>query len=115
MATEEPKNEPKVTKTRMPGWMVSVQAEYKYWDPARVGTDTTRRVPDAVCTHPHTQVEYVLDARIFWDSMIAGPGGYISYDHTGWGAEQVYDCDDCNCTIVAPELWANLHSRLGSN
>ena len=68
--------------------MVSVQAEYKYWDPARVGTDTTRRVPDVVCTHPHTHVEYVLDARIFWNSMSAGPGGYISYDHTGWGAEQ---------------------------
>ena len=26
--------------------------------------------------------------RIFWNSMSAGPGGYISYDHTGWGAEQ---------------------------
>ena len=68
--------------------MVSVQAEYKYWDSARVGTDTTRRVPDVVCTHPHTQVEYVLDARIFWNSMSAGTGGYIAYDHTGWGAEQ---------------------------
>ena len=68
--------------------MVGVRAEYKYWDPARVGTDTTRRVPDVVCTHPHTQVEYVLDARIFWNSMSAGAGGYISYDYTGWGAKQ---------------------------
>ena len=65
-----------------------MQAEYKYWDLARVGTDTTRRVPDVVCTHPHTQVEYVLDARIFWNSMSAGAGGYIAYDYTGWGAKQ---------------------------
>ena len=67
--------------------MVGVRSEYKYWDSARVGTDMTRRVPDVVCTHPHTQVEYVIDARIFWNSMGAGSMGYISYDHTGWGAE----------------------------
>ena len=45
--------------------MVDVSAEFKYWDPARVGTDGTRRVPDLLCTNPHTQVEYVVDVRIF--------------------------------------------------
>ena len=59
--------------------MVEVKSEYKYWDSARVGTDSTRRVPDVVCTHPHTHVEYVIDARIFWNSMSAGSMGYLSY------------------------------------
>ena len=68
--------------------MVGVQSEYKYWDSARVGKDGTRRVPDVVCTHPHTQVEYVIDARIFWNSMSAGSMGYVAYAHTGWGAEE---------------------------
>ena len=27
--------------------MVDVKKEYKYWDPAREGTDGSRRVPDA--------------------------------------------------------------------
>ena len=36
---------------------------------ARVGTDGTRRVPDLLCNNPHTQVEYVVDARIFWNMM----------------------------------------------
>ena len=68
--------------------MVDVSAEFKYWDPARVGTDVTRRVPDLLCTNPHTQVEYVVDARIFWNAMSVGANGYVSYTHTGWGAEQ---------------------------
>ena len=68
--------------------MVIVSAEFKYWDPARVGTDGTRRVPDLLCTNPRTQVEYVVDARIFWNMMSAGVNGYVSYAHTGWGAEQ---------------------------
>ena len=68
--------------------MVDVSAEYKYWDPARVGTDGTRRVPDILCTNPHTQVEYVIDARIFWNMMSVGANGYVSYTHAGWGAEQ---------------------------
>ena len=40
--------------------MDGVQAEFKYWDPARVGKDGSRRVPDVVCTHPRTGVEYVF-------------------------------------------------------
>ena len=61
--------------------MVDVSAEFKYWDPARVGTDGTRRVPDLLCTNPHTQVEYVVDARIFWNAMSVGANGYVSYTH----------------------------------
>ena len=34
--------------------MVDVQSEVKYWDPRRVGSDGSRRVPDVVCFHPHT-------------------------------------------------------------
>ena len=67
--------------------MDGVQAEFKYWDPARVGKDGSRRVPDVVCTHPRTGVEYVLDARIYWNTMSEGPTGYTAYSHTGWGAE----------------------------
>ena len=67
--------------------MVGVRSEYKYWDSARVGTDMTRRVPDVVCTHPHTQVEYVIDARIFWNSTWVLARWVTSYDHTGRGAE----------------------------
>ena len=38
--------------------------------------------------HPRTGVEYVVDARIFWNSMSEGPTGYTAYSHTGWGAVQ---------------------------
>ena len=41
-----------------------------------------------LCTNPHTQVEYVIDARIFWNMMSVGANGYVSYTHAGWGAEQ---------------------------
>ena len=68
--------------------MDNVQAEVKYWDPARIGKDGSRRVPDVTCTHPRTGVEYVVDARIFWNSMSEGPTGYTAYSHTGWGAAQ---------------------------
>ena len=67
--------------------MEGVRAELKYWDPARIGKDGSRRVPDVVCTHPRTGVEYVLDARIYWNTMSEGPTGYTAYSHTGWGAE----------------------------
>ena len=60
--------------------------EVKYWDPARIGSDGSRRVPDVTCTHPRTGVEYVVDARIFWNSMSEGPTGYTAYSYTGWGA-----------------------------
>ena len=63
--------------------MINVKAEFKYWDPVRVGTDATRRVPDVICTNPHTQVEYVVDARIFWNAIGAGATGYVSYTHEG--------------------------------
>ena len=56
-----------------------MQAEVKYWDPARIGTDGSRRVPDVTCTNPRTGVEYVIDARIFWNSMSEGPAGYTAY------------------------------------
>ena len=45
--------------------MDSVQSEVKYWDPVRIGTDGSRRVPDVTCVNPRTGVEYVVDARIF--------------------------------------------------
>ena len=67
--------------------MENVQAEVKYWDPARIGTDGSRRVPDVTCTNPRTGVEYVIDARIFWNSMSEGPAGYTAYTHTGAGAK----------------------------
>ena len=66
--------------------MVGVQAEVKYWDPRRVGSDGSRRVPDVVCTHPHTGVEYVIDVRMFWGVSGEGPSGYSAYQHAGWGA-----------------------------
>ena len=47
--------------------MVEVKKEYKYWDPARVGKDGSRRVPDVTCVNPNTGTEYVLDARIYWN------------------------------------------------
>ena len=67
--------------------MVEVKKEYKYWDPARVGKDGSRRVPDVTCVNPNTGTEYVLDARIYWNSMSNGPTGYTAYRHEGWGAE----------------------------
>ena len=42
---------------------VEVKKEYKYWDPARVGKDGSRRVPDVTCVNPNTGTEYVLDAQ----------------------------------------------------
>ena len=41
--------------------MVEVKKEYKYWDPARVGKDGSRRVPDVTCVNPNTGTEYVLE------------------------------------------------------
>ena len=67
--------------------MDSVQSEVKYWDPVRIGTDSSRRVPDVTCVNPRTGVEYVVDARIFWNSMSEGPSGYTAYSHVGWGAK----------------------------
>ena len=49
--------------------MVDVQSEVKYWDPRRIGSDGSRRVPDVVCFHPHTGVEYVIDVRMFWQVL----------------------------------------------
>ena len=66
--------------------MVDVQAEVKYWDPRRVGSDGSRRVPDVVCFHPHTGVEYVIDVRMFWCVLGDGPDGYSAYRRAGWGA-----------------------------
>ena len=66
--------------------MDNVMSEVKYWDSARIGSDGSRRVPDVTCTHPRTGVEYVIDARIFWNSMSEGPTGYTAYSYTGWGA-----------------------------
>ena len=37
---------------------------------------------------PRTGVEYVVDARILWNSISEGPTGYTAYSHTGWGAKQ---------------------------
>ena len=34
--------------------MVDVKKEFKYWDPAREGSDGSRRVPDATCVDPRT-------------------------------------------------------------
>ena len=66
--------------------MVNVQSEVKYWDPRRVGSDGSRRVPDVVCFHPHTGVEYVIDVRMFWQVLGGGPGGYTAYVGAGSGA-----------------------------
>ena len=63
----------------------SIKSEYKYWDPARVGTDGTRRVPDVTCTHKHGK-EYVIDARIFWNAMSESSNGFMAYTDTGVGA-----------------------------
>ena len=32
-------------------------------------------------------MQYVIDARIFWNAMSEGPTGYVAYSHSGWGAE----------------------------
>ena len=56
----------------------NVMSEVKYWDSARIGSDGSRRVPDVTCTRPRTGVEYVIDARIFWNSMSEGPTGYTA-------------------------------------
>ena len=70
--------------------MVGVDKEVKYWDNARVGADGSQRVPDVVCTHPRTGMQYVIDARIFWNSMSEGPTGYVAYSHNGWGAREAW-------------------------
>eukprot|EP01046_Picozoa_sp_COSAG06_P047823 COSAG06_NODE_7031_length_2666_cov_3.938839_3_plen_53_part_01 len=36
------------------GLFHNVEKEVKHWDPCREGTDKSRRVPDVVCTHPHS-------------------------------------------------------------
>ena len=41
----------------------SVSVEHKYWDPRRVGSEGSRRVPDVLATHPLTGREYVIDCR----------------------------------------------------
>jgi hypothetical protein len=51
-----------------------------------VGTDGSRRVPDVTCLDPRTNTDYVIDARIFWNSMSDGASGYTAYQWTGWGA-----------------------------
>ena len=55
--------------------------------PVHERTAHARRVPDVTCTNPRTGVEYVIDARIFWNSMSEGPAGYTAYTHTGAGAK----------------------------
>jgi hypothetical protein len=45
------------------------------------------RVPDVVCAHPHSGKQYVVDARIFWNSLSSPSAGYVAYANTGWGAE----------------------------
>ena len=65
----------------------NVDKEVKFWDPCREGTDKSRRVPDVVCTHPHSGKQYVVDARIFWNSLSSSSAGYVAYADTGWGAE----------------------------
>ena len=56
-------------------------------DPAREGTDGSRRVPDATCVDPNTGTEYVIDARVYWNMMSDGASGYTAYQRVGWGAE----------------------------
>ena len=58
--------------------MDNVRREVKYWDPARIGSDGSRRVPDVTCTHPRTGVEYVVDARIFLEFYERGAYGLHS-------------------------------------
>ena len=61
----------------------------KYWDKARVGEEKTRRVPDILATHPTSGREYVIDCRIFWNTMSdSSSGGYASYTSTGWGSRK---------------------------
>ena len=52
-----------------------VDKEVKFWDPCREGTDKSRRVPGVVCTHPHSGKQYVVDARIFWNSLSSSSAG----------------------------------------
>ena len=67
----------------------NVRLEHKYWDKARVGEEKTRRVPDILATHPTTGREYVIDCRIFWNTMSdSSSGGYASYTSTGHGARK---------------------------
>jgi len=62
----------------------SVSVEHKYWDPRRVGSEGSRRVPDVLATHPLTGREYVIDCRIRWNTMSdSSSGGYASYTSTG--------------------------------
>ena len=60
--------------------MVDVSAEYKYWDPARVGTDGTRRVPDLLCTNPHTQLNEYL--RLCLVSLKSDQNGALNTKYT---------------------------------
>ena len=58
----------------------NVSLEHKYWDKARVGEEKTRRVPDILATHPTSGREYVIDCRIFWNTMSdSSSGGFASY------------------------------------
>ena len=66
--------------------MTNVRKEFKYWDPVREGTDGSRRVPDVTCVDPRTNKEYVLDARLYWNTMSDGASGYTAYQSAGWGA-----------------------------
>ena len=60
----------------------NVSLEHKYWDKARVGEEKTRRVPDILATHPTSGREYVIDCRIFWNTMSdSSSGGYASYTY----------------------------------
>ena len=63
-----------------------VRLEHKYWDKARIGEEKTRRAPDILATHPTSGREYVIDCRIFWNTMSdSSSGGYASYTTTGVG------------------------------
>ena len=66
----------------------SVKAEYKHWDPVRIGTDGTRRVPDVTCTDKQGK-EYVIGARIFWNAMSESSNGFMAYTDTGAEAEDM--------------------------
>jgi hypothetical protein len=63
------------------------------------GDHVGRRDSDGTGPWWNTQVEYVIDARIFWNSMGAGSMGYISYDHMGWGAEKGEHADYDDHTV----------------
>ena len=60
----------------------NVDKEVKFWDPCREGTDKSRRVPDVVCTHPHSGKQYVVDARIFLNSLSSSSARYVAYANT---------------------------------